>query len=356
MTVIPPNIFERFPSLGYVNVICNHRTASTCLDSNGINVFSRGKFNLVDLYIRGHRIGELRANMFSAIQGLQQLYLFNNQIRTVDQNTFRGHNILKRLSLAKNYIKDVHPSLFDGLHELISVSLDSNRLQHVPNLFKTNPKLEEVFLHKNHIRTIDQNLLNTLPKIKTLHLYGNICIDDNVSADDMKHKRAAKNARIALCNGKYVVDGLRTVEIISGADQIKKLEQEIVKMKKEISERESSLKKKSKKSFAKYKVQCKNEDEDEEVEELLHEIKTLERYKKQYMNSAGKKPKKRQNDEVLEDELLDDEAPNGNLTMHDKYAQLSEQNRRLREANSQLFLRVRETADALMGKVCQLSE
>lgn len=331
MTSIPSNIYQTFPNLYCIRAFCRQRTESTCLDRNSLNELSKSS-KLRYLVMNGHRLDTVNSKVFHATTNLAGLVLQNNQIKVVYVDAFKGLKRLDTLMLSNNFIKELLPGTFDDLVELLHLSMYDNSLTTLPkDILKFNKKLRLIEFGSNRIKLIDPQLLDNIPEPIEAHFYKNICIDKAIEVH-LQDRKGELKAEIAKCDGKYSVEK-SAVPSMTGV--IKKLKREKEKLEKKIL--------KLKKQLGGGSLKCTNGDED--IRDLLYDIKKLENYKKEYMS----KQRSKQEDEILSDDLTisDDEV------MNDKYAQLSEENRTLREANSQLFVAVNETVNFMKLENCR---
>lgn len=331
MTSIPSNIYQTFPNLHCIRAFCRQRTKSTCLDRNSLSELSKSS-KLRFLIMNGHRLEALNSKIFQSMANLGGLVLQNNQLKAVDHDAFKGLQRLVTLMLSNNFIEELLPGTFDDLAELVHLSMYDNSLTTLPqNIFKFNTKIKNIEFGNNRIKLIDPQILEAIPQANEAYFYKNICIDKIID-EHLQRRKSELKEEIGRCDGKYSVE--KSV-VSSKTSVIKKLKRE----KKILEKKILQLKKK----LGSGRLNCMDKG-NEEVKDLLYEIKRLENYKKDALKKKGSKP-------LLEDEILmDDSSITDDEVMNDKYAQLSEQNRKLREANSQLFLAVNETLTFMKGK------
>jgi Leucine-rich repeat (LRR) protein len=85
---------------------------------------------------------------------------------------------LETLGIEDCEIEKLPENLFKNLKMLIIIDLNTNELTHLPkNLFADNLQLETVWLYGNKLQTIDVDFTK-LPKIKTIYLRSNVCINE----------------------------------------------------------------------------------------------------------------------------------------------------------------------------------
>lgn len=83
--------------------------------------------------------------------------------------------------LLKNVeLKELKRDHLKNLQMLKILDLSSNKVEYLePNLFDSNPEMEEIDLSKNKLSKIDSQVFQKLTKLKKLNLFGNVCIGKN---------------------------------------------------------------------------------------------------------------------------------------------------------------------------------
>lgn len=107
------------------------------------------------------------------LTGIEILYLGNNNIETVDNNAFQNTLNVKLLHLNNNKVSRLHDETFQSLVNLRKLFLQGNQLTILQaHLFLHNSKLEVLNLQNNKLL-----IIFPLPRVKTLNLANNICIN-----------------------------------------------------------------------------------------------------------------------------------------------------------------------------------
>jgi len=197
------------------------------LEFNGIFVVEPGAFNglpaLKDLHLRKNNISTLQLGIFLNMTNLRGLHIAGNNIRTLTSNVFLGLENLGYVSLEGNQVEELHADVFIGLINLRNLWLSDNRLtylrpdvlKHMPKLelislknnenlyvptdrpflnapslrhyllsgcnirslsaksFQMSPNLTYLDLKNNSLRTIDIEMLESLPQLENFQLFGN---------------------------------------------------------------------------------------------------------------------------------------------------------------------------------------
>jgi Leucine-rich repeat (LRR) protein len=162
-----------------------------------------GAFNglteLIYMSIESNEISEIIPGTFEKTSSLEFLDLGKNVIEHLKSDVFYGLVNLKNISLEGNKLQDLHPDTFVGLPNLQRLILKNNVGLQIPQdrhfinsrslkhldisgcnvssvsveTFANVSALEWLDLRYNNLRSIDINILKTLPKLSTLYLYGN---------------------------------------------------------------------------------------------------------------------------------------------------------------------------------------
>jgi Leucine-rich repeat (LRR) protein len=197
------------------------------IEFNGIIIVEPGAFNglsgLTNLHLQNNNITTLQPGTFSNVTNLSGLHLAANKIQILPSGVFLGLENLSYLSLERNEIEELHEDIFIGLTNLRNLWLSGNRISHlhpdvfkhmsklqlisfsnnknlivptdrpflnVPSLrryilsacnittlsaksFQMSPNLESLVLQDNMLKTIDVVILESLPLLKYLPLFGN---------------------------------------------------------------------------------------------------------------------------------------------------------------------------------------
>ncbi|XP_061702435.1 chondroadherin-like protein [Syngnathoides biaculeatus] len=183
-----------------VNCDCHIEAQHATCENRGHTKVPRGfpaKTQLLDL--RSNHFHNLPANSFPASGQVISLHLEFCKIHEIEGGAFRGMKKLFYLYLTDNDLTSLGPETFTGAPELSYLYLEGNRLaqfpgsalQHLPNLFalhlernaisklvptgllsSVTPKLRELYLTNNTIRTIAKGALD-FALLGKLHLDSN---------------------------------------------------------------------------------------------------------------------------------------------------------------------------------------
>jgi Leucine-rich repeat (LRR) protein len=158
-----------------------------------------GLTNLKNLDLFGNEISEILPGTFEKMRRLLNLNLMNNSIESLKVDAFSGLISLIQLDLRMNKLKYVHPNTFLSLPKLKNLILYGNVGLHIPtdrNLiishslshlfigqcnissvsvetFANVSSLHWIDLSENNLRTLDIDILRTLPTLSGMYLDGN---------------------------------------------------------------------------------------------------------------------------------------------------------------------------------------
>jgi len=169
----------------------------------GLRTIELGAFNglttLTRLFLQSNEVCEILPGTFENMINLEHVDLSDNSLEHLDIATFSGLVNLHFVSLEKNKQQYIHPDTFFRLSCLKYIILRSNFGLQVPTdhnfinshsltkldisgcnvssvsveTFAKFCALEWLDLSKNKLRTVDINILKTLPKLSELYLYYN---------------------------------------------------------------------------------------------------------------------------------------------------------------------------------------
>ena len=166
----------------------------------GLRKIELGAFNgltkLKKLLISGNSVSEIIPGTFECMNFLEHLDLSFNNLQHLGTGVFSGLFNLQYIDLSINNLQYFHPDTFIGLPNLQNLNLDFNRGLYVPTdrnfinskslshlhisacninsvsveTFANISELEYINLSKNKLRTVDINILRTLPKLSTMYM------------------------------------------------------------------------------------------------------------------------------------------------------------------------------------------
>lgn len=187
---IPNGIFEKLAKLYYLNIAGNEITG---IKSNAF----QGLVNLHYLILSTNKISKIEPGSLTSLKSLETLYLKENLISNCEKGTFAhaiklkditlNHNkftkitkdtfadvprSLERLNLGMNKISSLEEGSFVGVPTKMLYLNDNLITSILPGTFDIN-NLQDLFLNKNSIETISQNVFEGLPGLLRLWLSSN---------------------------------------------------------------------------------------------------------------------------------------------------------------------------------------
>ncbi|XP_057673550.1 chondroadherin-like protein isoform X1 [Corythoichthys intestinalis] len=160
-----------------VNCDCHIGSQHATCESRGHTKVPRGfpiKTQLLDL--RGNHFHNLPANSFPATSEVISLHLEFCKIREIEGGAFRGMKKLFYLYLSENDLTSLVPETFTGTPELSYLYLEGNRLAQFPgSALRLLPNLFALHLERNDISKLDSSglLSSVTPKLRELYLTNN---------------------------------------------------------------------------------------------------------------------------------------------------------------------------------------
>jgi len=148
------------------------------LESNEISEIIPGTFELSSLeYLKlGNNIIEhLEGDIFSGLVSLKYIYLGGNKLQYLHPDTFVELPNLKKLYVSKNSGLQIPTNChFINSHSLKHLGISGCNISSVSvETFANISTLESLDLSKNNLRSVDINILKTLPKLSVMYLYDN---------------------------------------------------------------------------------------------------------------------------------------------------------------------------------------
>jgi Leucine-rich repeat (LRR) protein len=135
------------------------------------------KFKRLYIWISGLKYVERR--QLAKMPQLTSLGLNDNLIEDLPEDVFSDLVNLENLGVGFNQIKVLPPKLLWNLPKLKKFSAIGNQIELIPrDFFKNNRELEQVSINSNKITRIEVDF-TLLPKLETLDLYGNTCINED---------------------------------------------------------------------------------------------------------------------------------------------------------------------------------
>jgi len=195
---ILPGTFEDMSSLEYLDLSYNRIKHLDSAVFSGLGTFN-GHTKLTQLLIMRNKITEIMPGTFENMSSLEYLDLSYNRIEHLVSDVFSGLVNLKYVDLSANKLQYLHPHTFLGLPNIKRLRLKKNGALQIPTdrhfisshslseldisncnisslsveTFAKVSALKSLDLSYNNLRTVDINILRTLPKLSTMYLDGN---------------------------------------------------------------------------------------------------------------------------------------------------------------------------------------
>ena len=183
-----------------------------------------GLTNLKRLSIRGNEISQIISGTFEKMSNLEYLDLACNSLERLDVGFFTGLINLQIVLLTKNKLQYLHPDTFVGLPKLQSLYLSKNAGLQIPTnshfiyshslkrlgisgcnvsslsveTFANVSALEWLSLSCNNLRSVDVNILGSLPKLSAMYLDGNT-LQCDCQLQEVWRWRVGRNIEIQFC-------------------------------------------------------------------------------------------------------------------------------------------------------------
>ena len=171
----------------------NELTSITTPIFHSINSFSS---QIEALNLKGNKLRNLHADVFSHLNNLTVLILWENQLKELTSGIFNHFPNLKALDLGWNQLTDlqardllnnltnlkilylwgnslvtVHSRLFSHLTNLYKLDISRNRLNDLPDVFFINlTSLRELYISHNELHVLGKNAFQTLSQLENLDL------------------------------------------------------------------------------------------------------------------------------------------------------------------------------------------
>lgn len=166
LSAFPAIIFATFPKLSDVHLI-----------STGLDVLIEDDFvnatSLKHLRIELNKIKRITDKVFVHPNQLEILELPANRICEIDNYAFAKLKNLMKLDLQQNNVTILHERIFYGAVNLIEIHLNDNQIEAIDDGVLYLPKLRQIFLQDNRLKTLSVNLLTGTPALYGIDLSGN---------------------------------------------------------------------------------------------------------------------------------------------------------------------------------------
>lgn len=189
---LSPQWFVSMPSLGWLflsNNLIGRLKANVFemlsglftmkLDENRISYIEPGAFNglshLRILYLTDNLLQTIPSQELHNLPLLQYLYFDKNPVLRIPTLTFHSMNLSMLTMSYMPHLKVIEKESFLNLKHLVTLQLhDNSELVYIdPNAFVNCSHLKNLYLHNNKLQSVSSVLKDSLPALKTLHLYNN---------------------------------------------------------------------------------------------------------------------------------------------------------------------------------------
>ncbi|KAL8597685.1 hypothetical protein ACOMHN_012652 [Nucella lapillus] len=133
----------------------------------------------------GNHVRILGTRSFQSLKGLEVLRMKGNRVRVVKKAAFKKLPNLMTLDLSNNQLVKIYSKGFEGMQQLQTLSLQYNKLRSMVRIFNATPKLYQLNLAFNNLRSIGKNDLKGPTKVHYLDLRNNRIT--RIHADAFKH-------------------------------------------------------------------------------------------------------------------------------------------------------------------------
>lgn len=158
----------------------------------------RDVVQLKQLYLTSCRLSRIHSLIYARLNALELLDLTNNRFDSLVQYEFKRLSKLKVLKLTSNRLITLQDYTFYGL-DLVRLLLDQNNLQSIGLCAFCNSSIRILNLSKNHLFTIDANLLSPLTtSLQILYLSNNTKFQDPSTAIENAVKPLSRLVRLYL--------------------------------------------------------------------------------------------------------------------------------------------------------------
>ena len=149
------------------------------LDGNRISSIESGSFNgllhLRILYLTDNLLQTIPTQELHNLPLLQYLYFDRNPILRIPTFAFHSMNLTMLTMSYMPRLKVIEKQSFVNLEHLVTLQLhDNSEFVYIDqNTFVNCSRLKNLYLHNNRLKSVSSILKDSLPSLKTLHLYNN---------------------------------------------------------------------------------------------------------------------------------------------------------------------------------------
>lgn len=162
-----PNIF---------NIISNQQqlnAASLNITELRPSYFENG-CNLTDIDLTFNKIEVIPKSVFVSLSSLVFLTLSFNKIQIIEDHALEGLLELEVLHLFNNKIKTLTKFAVTDATNLEKLAMPGNQLETIEEGALNLPKLTDLYVENNRIKTLPSDLCISLPKLSTIYLESNL--------------------------------------------------------------------------------------------------------------------------------------------------------------------------------------
>ena len=198
LTEIPPQIFDPNVEIEGINwwemVDINKLDASNnLLDENSFNNDNQSLSSinyLIQLRFSNNQFNQLPISIYS-LNNLKLLDMSNNKITSIDNEKFKALNSLVEIDMSKNKLREI-PDSIQYLSYLEIAKFSNNEILNVPNGLGGLTRLKRLYLDNNSIQFLPPQVFSNMIALEELYLFKNrlesINFNNNNSLfDNMKH-------------------------------------------------------------------------------------------------------------------------------------------------------------------------
>jgi len=153
-----------------------------------LDVMPKLPVSLRSLKLPGSEITNLTTDRMSNLTQIRTIDLSNSQVTSIENGLFTNMSELKTLNLSSNKLMSLNDEVFrirSGAN-LTYLDLQKNEIQQIKGSpFATHDKLNELYIHQNHLTVIETHTLKGLDSLKVLDLSVNDIED--VSSDALSN-------------------------------------------------------------------------------------------------------------------------------------------------------------------------